>query len=204
MKNVEDLLKIYQGAKCVVTTRLHCGLPCTALGTPVLLIHDNYNDDRFKDFLEFIDFCYEPDFLEDKYSYDFSNPPINKTMHNEIRDNLNAKCKNFIENCENNDDEKLLLDKDLYSNYVIEKSNWYKRIILDLAEKVNKISEQIDSRNNEIIDKDNIINDLENKINELSMKLENTSYKLNHIENSKAWKICKKAYSVRDKVLNRK
>lgn len=201
MKNVEDLLKIYQGAKCVVTTRLHCSLPCTALGTPVLLIHDICNDDRIKDFLEFLDFCYEPDFLKDKYSYDFMNPPVNKTIHHQIRDNLNAKCKSFIENCENNSDEKLLLDRDLYSNYVIDKSNLLKEIIFKLEDKIDNINTENSVKT---IEKDNVINDLENKISELSIKLYDTSNKLDHIETSKAWKICKKAYSVRDKVLNRK
>lgn len=100
IKNVEELLKIYQGSKCVVTTRLHCGLPCTALGTPVLLIHNKYHDDRFKDYLKFIDFCYEPDFLNDNYDYDFTNPIANKTEHLKIRDNLNKKCNEFINECE--------------------------------------------------------------------------------------------------------
>lgn len=36
--DVRKLLKMYNDARCVVTTRLHTTLPCTALGTPVILI----------------------------------------------------------------------------------------------------------------------------------------------------------------------
>ena len=32
------LLGIYSSAKAVVTGRLHCALPCLALGTPVLFV----------------------------------------------------------------------------------------------------------------------------------------------------------------------
>lgn len=39
MKNVEKLLKVYQGAKAVVSYRLHCALPCLALGTPTILLN---------------------------------------------------------------------------------------------------------------------------------------------------------------------
>lgn len=42
MKNVEKLLKVYQGAKAVVSYRLHCALPCLALGTPTILLNEDY------------------------------------------------------------------------------------------------------------------------------------------------------------------
>lgn len=134
-RNVEELLKIYQGAKCVITTRLHCGLPCTALGTPVLIIHNKNDDDRFKDYLKFIDFCYEPDFLNGNYIYDFSNPLANKSEHLKIRDNLNKRCINFINDCEQNNldtNEDDLPEMNFYLNYVINKSNWYKDIISEV------------------------------------------------------------------------
>jgi hypothetical protein len=41
-----DLLKKYAKAKLVITSRIHCALPCLALGTPVVYIHgfDNIID----------------------------------------------------------------------------------------------------------------------------------------------------------------
>lgn len=38
-KKAESLLDTYARASCVVTTRLHCALPCLAMNTPVLLIN---------------------------------------------------------------------------------------------------------------------------------------------------------------------
>lgn len=53
MKNVEEYLKICQGALCVVATRLHVALPCIALGTPVLLIRYDEHSDRIGDQLKY-------------------------------------------------------------------------------------------------------------------------------------------------------
>jgi hypothetical protein len=37
----KQLLKIYKNAQLVITSRLHCALPCLAYGTPVLYYHQN-------------------------------------------------------------------------------------------------------------------------------------------------------------------
>lgn len=43
------LLKLYKHAELVITTRLHCALPCRAFGTPVIFLHPNLaTDPRFK------------------------------------------------------------------------------------------------------------------------------------------------------------
>jgi len=42
-KMVEKLMDKYASAKAVVTTRLHCALPCRGLGTKVHFVHKNYN-----------------------------------------------------------------------------------------------------------------------------------------------------------------
>ena len=49
MKNAYERLKLYAGAKCVITRRLHCAMACLAVGTPVLLVyHADYEDvERF-------------------------------------------------------------------------------------------------------------------------------------------------------------
>lgn len=44
LQRVEELLKKYQGAKLVITTRLHCALPCLALGTNVIMVKQNNID----------------------------------------------------------------------------------------------------------------------------------------------------------------
>ena len=43
-----EFLRRYANADLVVTTRLHCALPCRALGTKCIFIHDKYeSDNRF-------------------------------------------------------------------------------------------------------------------------------------------------------------
>lgn len=55
-ERVESYLKSYQGAELVVTTRLHCALPCIALGTPVVLVV-NKNDDYYERIACFSQYC---------------------------------------------------------------------------------------------------------------------------------------------------
>lgn len=46
-KIAEELLNKYAKAKLVVTSRIHCALPCLALGTPVILVKEGYDKKRF-------------------------------------------------------------------------------------------------------------------------------------------------------------
>lgn len=213
VKNVENLLKLYQGAKCVITTRLHCALPCTALNAPVLIIHDKYNDDRFKDYIEFIDYCYESDFLNGTYNYNFLNPPADKIKHFKMKESLNERCINFIQECEKNIDnkDKGLPDKNFYTNYMVPRSNWYKEIILELEEKTKLLNQIIKDYEEVSVKKDNIINELQDNIekqnlelNKINNKLVDTDHQLQHIQNSKAWSICKKLYKIRDTITGNK
>src|SRR5690606_29754020 len=51
----EDLLNKYARAKMVITSRIHCALPCLALGTPVIFVNgfDSFVDScRFDGILE--------------------------------------------------------------------------------------------------------------------------------------------------------
>lgn len=36
----DELLKVYSEARFVITSRIHCALPCLAMGTPVLFVHN--------------------------------------------------------------------------------------------------------------------------------------------------------------------
>ena len=45
---MEELLNKYRNAQQIVTTRLHCILPCRAFNTDSIFIHKNYvSDPRF-------------------------------------------------------------------------------------------------------------------------------------------------------------
>lgn len=45
MDNVKQLLRIYAGARFVITRRLHCAMACLAMGTPVLLLYNSDYED---------------------------------------------------------------------------------------------------------------------------------------------------------------
>jgi exopolysaccharide biosynthesis predicted pyruvyltransferase EpsI len=48
MAETKKLLEMFKQSELVITTRLHCALPCRAFGTPVKFIHkDYYSDNRF-------------------------------------------------------------------------------------------------------------------------------------------------------------
>ena len=81
---VEELLKLYQGASLVVTTRLHAALPSAALGTPVLLVSNEKTDYRFDDFKKYFACAAKEDFEAGNITYDFNNPIDNSSELKEI------------------------------------------------------------------------------------------------------------------------
>lgn len=91
-----DLLARYARAKAVVTNRLHCALPCLALGTPVLLIEsapDRYRFSGLRDLMHHVDrHC----FLADRHDFDFASPPANPTFHQTLRRALCDSVRRFI------------------------------------------------------------------------------------------------------------
>lgn len=50
----QKLLLLYEGARLVITSRLHCALPCLAFGTPVVFSHPNVEDVRFRGLIDTI------------------------------------------------------------------------------------------------------------------------------------------------------
>ncbi len=48
MNNVKELLERYGKAKLVITSLIHCALPCVALGTPVIFIDFGFNTGNTK------------------------------------------------------------------------------------------------------------------------------------------------------------
>jgi hypothetical protein len=92
------LLGRYAQARSVVTTRLHCAMPCLAFGTPVLLIEaarDRYRFDGLRDLLWHTS---EKDFLQGNMDYDLRHPPSNKEEWHPLRDALEARCRAFLAN----------------------------------------------------------------------------------------------------------
>ena len=97
---VESLLERYRGARCVITERLHCALPCLALGTPVLLVYRNEYLGRMGTFLPFLHTATWEDALAVKISFDLASPPENPNAYLPCRQALEEACQRFIQNSE--------------------------------------------------------------------------------------------------------
>lgn len=62
--HMNSLLATYCKASLVLTTKIHCALPCMGMGANVMLIHPNPSDPRLATVAEFIDIISYKDILE--------------------------------------------------------------------------------------------------------------------------------------------
>lgn len=104
ISKVEEFLDIYQNAKCVVTKRLHCALPCLAFKTPVLLLLDTDKDDvsRYSHFVELLNVASTEEYLSGMVDYDLSMPPKNKENYISESKELAEAIREFISQTQNN------------------------------------------------------------------------------------------------------
>jgi hypothetical protein len=180
-KRVIDTLKLYQGAHMVITTKLHCSLPCLALETPVLLLYDtsfSENEDRigtYKDYLNYVDRC---EFINTEI--DFENPKTNSKKYMNLRKKLIEKCEKFIQN-EDELNIDILPNVDNYKD-LTNKSKIEKNVIIKHLELLEKTYEKECKKSSKMYDK---LKNLEN--------IETEYYK---ILNSRSWKLISKLRGV--------
>ena len=96
LRRVEKLLRRYQGAKCVITSRLHCALPCLALQTPVLLVYKREYAPRMQSFLTLLRYTEIDSFGEGVHAFDPANPNANSEAYLPIRRDLARRCREFL------------------------------------------------------------------------------------------------------------
>jgi hypothetical protein len=137
---VEKLLKQYQSAKCVVTSRLHVALPCLALGTPVHLIYDDKEADRFSDYLSLLHYSTESDFLEESFSFHPDSMQPNKDDYKEIRKSIENKCYDFVNKTEDQLESDVLPDVEIFIKQWVEKAKFQKHL---LSDKRNKMEDEL-------------------------------------------------------------
>lgn len=211
MTNVEELLKLYQGARAVVSYRLHCALPCLALGTPTILLNEDYRNDRFGDYTKYIESCTEEDFVTGKVKYDYRNIPTHSNEWVKLKENLEKRCKDFISECET---QKEIYENDIsikdYKKYVIGRANWLKDATLESYERFKKEKQEheekrnienqkdkqlqakiieIQSKNDEIKEKQYGIEYYKKEFNEAVRKMEQYKKENEAIKNSRFWKL---------------
>ena len=102
----EDFLNKYATAKLVVTSRLHCAIPCLAFGTPVIFIHfgfkNEYDTCRLKGVTEMFNTIYIDEKenitanfdIRDKINEGFA--PRNPETFRSYVPVLDSVCKSFI------------------------------------------------------------------------------------------------------------
>jgi polysaccharide pyruvyl transferase WcaK-like protein len=95
MLKAQEMLDAYAQAKMVVTTRLHCALPCLAFGTPVLFVTDNPKDPRFEGMLELMRHCSGRE-LHKETLIDWHHPTPNPADIGKFRSSLETICKTFV------------------------------------------------------------------------------------------------------------
>ena len=90
----EYYLYLYQSAHSVVTSRLHCMLPCLALETPVLAISGR-EPHRYAGLIDLVNHTTEEDYLSGKYKYSLDDPKSNPESYKAIREKLIKQCSEF-------------------------------------------------------------------------------------------------------------
>ena len=90
------LISLYAHAKCVVTTRLHCALPCLALATPVLFINTAPDQYRLSGLIELMRSCTVDTFAAGSPDFDFDRPAPNSGAHMRLREALIARLETFV------------------------------------------------------------------------------------------------------------
>lgn len=95
LERAQELLNRYSSAKLVLTSRLHCALPCLAFGTPVIFIHQNLDDPRFTGLLPYLH-AYSLDDLRRGTKIPWREPLQNPRSIKPLKENLERACTEFI------------------------------------------------------------------------------------------------------------
>ena len=89
----ENLLKKYAQAKLVITSRLHCALPCVAYNTPAIVLFSGlHTDNRYGGLKNYV---HGYSSIEDQVDFDFDNPKPKLSL--EELNELQAKIRGDIQ-----------------------------------------------------------------------------------------------------------
>jgi hypothetical protein len=90
------LLDLYSRARLVITSRLHCALPCLAFGTPVVFLRESFTDARFAGLLEFLPRMSTQDVLAKRARIPWSDGPDTAGDFGALQADLIARCSEFV------------------------------------------------------------------------------------------------------------
>ena len=134
--NVEKLLSIYQNASAVVTSRIHCAMPCLALGTPVLLLNDDslFDHGRLDGLSELAHSATTAEFITGKANFNLYDPPENPKDYLQYREQLINTVQQFIEANQVCTPE-LKMRYQAYDGQWEERAIWKNKLLADLPQK---------------------------------------------------------------------
>lgn len=148
-----EYLKLYQGAALVITTRLHCALPCLALGAPVVFVA-SYNEDyqrRIESFAEYLPHYSAEDILAHKADEALLHPEQGRSVE-AAASKLRADCQEFIRRTqEEEQDISLLPEPSFYRSIYVDRTQYMRYAIHTLYGRCCEYLKQIrlDSRDME-------------------------------------------------------
>ncbi len=101
MAYAEQLIKKYAASKLVVTSRIHCALPCLGIETPVIFtvghaLEEGADASSAGRFGGLIDFFYVARITKTDIQKDFKLPTENKKLYKKYAEALEKKCEEFI------------------------------------------------------------------------------------------------------------
>lgn len=92
--SAHELFMMYSSARLVVTSRLHCALPCLAAGTSVLFLKPQVDVSRFAGLGELLNGVTLQDLANGRI--DWHAPPPNPTRHLALAEQLRTTCRRFV------------------------------------------------------------------------------------------------------------
>jgi len=92
----EKLLDKFASARLVVTTRLHCAMPCLAMGVPVYFVVPNPDDTRFRGLVENANFLSLDDLRANPKLINWHEPAKSPGSILDMRNKLIETCETFI------------------------------------------------------------------------------------------------------------
>ena len=96
MAKAQALLDLYGRARAVVTSRLHCTLPCLAFGTPVLFVPVVRDRKRQQPAIDLAHSATPAAFLSGRYDFDLDRPPRNPEGWRTLARTLRKRCLAFL------------------------------------------------------------------------------------------------------------
>lgn len=107
LKAAEELVKEYAEASLVITTRIHCALPCLAIDTPVYYVYDDrmpsYSSCRLDGLVQLFNIihwtgnCFKHDKFNSNNKIKRSNILPNKSNYIKYAEALSWRCREFVE-----------------------------------------------------------------------------------------------------------